>query len=264
MSVRRLYEIIRAGVSRLRHAKYNGRMRLLLLSMLLLGGCGADPCGVAPPPSELPPDHVLLQPDPPAFDEVPPDSFDVVLETSGGTMQVRVFRDWGPVGAARFYNLTRHAFYDGSRFFRVLPGFAAQFGMSGTPAIDSVWLRQPLRDEAPRVPTGPGTLSYAMAGPDTRTTQLFFSYRSNEALDAQGFAPIGRIVEGMEVLFRLNSEYGEVQPEGTGPAFGCIASHGNHYLSRRYPRLDSIATARIVQPTPSRPDTTPAESQRTR
>ena len=248
MTVNVPYVNTRGGVSRAAGPRYNGRMRLLALAVAFLTACADSPCGSAPPASALPADHVLLRPDAADFDEVPPDSFDVVLETSAGTIRVRVFREWGPVGAARFYNLTRHGFYDGSRFFRVLPGFAAQFGMSGTPAIDSVWLSQRMQDERPRVPTGPGTLSYAMAGPDTRTTQLFFSYRTNEALDAQGFAPIGRIVDGMEVLFRLNAEYGEVQPEGTGPSFSCIASHGNHYLARRYPRLDSIDTARVVEP----------------
>lgn len=224
------------------------RMRLLALTALILAACSSNPCGTAPPASSLPPDHVLLQPQSPEFREEAPDSFDVVLETSEGAMRVRVYRGWGPLGADRFYNLTRLGFYDGSRFFRVLPGFAAQFGMSGSPAVDSVWIEQRMRDEPPRVATGPGTLSYAMAGPDTRTTQLFFSYRANEALDAQGFAPIGRIVEGMEVLFRLNADYGEVQPEGSGPSFGCISSHGNHYLTRRYPELDSIADARLVEP----------------
>lgn len=224
------------------------RMRITALIALVLAGCSTDPCGSPPPPSDLPSDHVLLQPDSPEFRVEAPDSFDVVLETSAGTMRVRIYRGWGPTGADRFYNLTRLGFYDGSRFFRVLPGFAAQFGMSGTPAVDSVWIEQRMPDEPPRVPTGPGTLSYAMAGPDTRTTQLFFSYRANEALDAQGFAPIGRIIEGMEVLFRLNSGYGEVQPEGSGPSFGCIASHGNHYLTRRYPELDSIGEVRVIEP----------------
>lgn len=159
---------------------------------------------------------------------------------------MRVFTAWGTLGATRFYHLVRHGFYDGARFFRVLPGFAAQFGMSGRPAIDSTWASEPLPDEPPRVRTDRGTLSYAMAGPDSRTTQLFFSYRGNEALDAQGFAPIGRVVDGMEVLYRLHADYGEVAPQGNGPSFGCIASHGNQYLSRRFPALDSITTARIL------------------
>lgn len=184
------------------------------------------------------------------MNRAPPDSFDVVMETSAGSVRVRVYREWAPLGAARFYNLASQGFYDGARFFRVLPGFAAQFGMSGRPAVDSVWAERPLPDDPPRVRTDAGTLSFAMAGPDTRTTQLFFSYRGNEMLDAQGFAPIGRVVDGMEVLFGLYSGYGEVAPEGSGPSFGCIASHGNHYLADRFPRLDSIRHAEVVQPGP--------------
>jgi peptidyl-prolyl cis-trans isomerase A (cyclophilin A) len=222
-------------------------MRYLLL-VPFIAACADQPCGPPPARTALPPDHVLLQPDAPAMNEAPPDSFDVLLETSTGDVRVLVFSAWAPLGAARFYNLTRHGFYDGSRFFRVLPGFAAQFGMSGRPAVDSVWLNERMLDDPALVPTGPGTLSYAMAGPDTRTTQLFFSYRGNEMLDAQGFAPIGRVVDGMEVLFRLNAEYGEVPPEGTGPSFSCIASHGNAYLARRYPELDSIRAARVLPP----------------
>src|SRR5690606_7242329 len=163
----------------------------LLLLVMAAAACGGDPCGPPPPPSDLPVGHVLLSPDAPAMNEVPPDSFDAVMETSAGTIRVRIHRDWAPIGATRFYNLARHGFYDGARFFRVLPGFAAQFGMSGRPAVDSVWAERPLPDDPPRVPTNAGTLSYAMAGPGTRTTQLFFSYRGNEMLDAQGFVPIG-------------------------------------------------------------------------
>lgn len=223
-------------------------MRAFFLTVLACAACNGNPCGPPAPDLGLPADQPLLNPDDPAMNQVAPDSFDVVMETSQGTVHIRVYREWAPLGATRFYNLARHGFYDGSRFFRVLPGFAAQFGMSGIPAVDSVWLEQPLPDDPATVPTGPGTLTYAMAGPDTRTTQLFFSYRANEALDAQGFAPIGRIVDGMEALFRLNAEYGEVQPEGSGPSFGCIASHGNQYLSRRYPRLDSIENVRVFEP----------------
>ena len=245
-----LYVHERRGVSHRHVATYNGAMRFPILAapaMFLIAACADNPCGSPPPPAELAADHVLLHPDSPELRATPPDSFDVELDTSEGTVRVRVHRAWAPLGAARFYNLARNGFYDGSRFFRVLPGFAAQFGMNGTPAIDSVWLDRTLHDDPPVVPTGAGTLSYAMAGPGTRTTQLFFSYRANEALDAQGFVPIGRVIEGMDAVFRLNAEYGEVPPVGTGPSFGCIVSHGNHYLTRRYPRLDHIVTARVIE-----------------
>ncbi|HEX6309439.1 MAG TPA: peptidylprolyl isomerase [Longimicrobiales bacterium] len=225
-------------------------MRTLLLLGLAAAACGGNPCGSEPPPPDLPAGHVLLDPDAPEINRTPPDTFDVVMETSAGTVRVRIRRDWAPLGATRFYNLASHGFYDGARFFRVLPGFAAQFGMSGRPVVDSIWAGRPLPDEPARVRTDAGTLSYAMAGPDTRTTQLFFSYRGNEMLDAQGFAPIGRVVDGMEVLFRLYSGYGEVAPEGGGPSFGCIASHGNGYLADRFPQLDSIQQVEVVSPAP--------------
>jgi peptidyl-prolyl cis-trans isomerase A (cyclophilin A) len=219
-----------------------------LLALLLLAACGggADPCGGPPPRQDVPPDHVLLRPDADAMKAVPPDTFDVRLTTTRGTVIVRVYRDWAPVGVWRFYNLARHGFYDGSRFFRVLPGFAAQFGMSGRPAMDQVWHARPLPDDPRRASNRAGTLTYAKAGPDSRTTQLFFNYDDNRALDEQAFAPIGRVVEGMDVLFGLYSGYGETQPHGRGPAFGCILTHGNRYLARNYRRLDYIQSLTVL------------------
>jgi peptidyl-prolyl cis-trans isomerase A (cyclophilin A) len=221
-------------------------MRRIVPVLLLTAACSTDPCGGPPPEPRYSADHVLLHPDSPELKEVPPDSFDVVFETSAGPVRVRMMREWAPLGVYRFYNLARHGFYDGSRFYRVLPGFVAQFGASGDPAVDQTWVDQELPDDPRRVPNSAGTLAFAARGPDTRTTQLFFTYRSNELLDAQGFAPVGRVVEGMEVLFRLNGDYGDTPPQGNGPSFACILSNGNAYLSRRYPRLDSIQRLRIL------------------
>jgi peptidyl-prolyl cis-trans isomerase A (cyclophilin A) len=221
---------------------------LLLAATLLVAGCDRGPCGVGPPDPTLPPDHVLLDPGAPALRQVPPDSFDVRFTTTQGEVLVRVYRDWAPLGAWRFYNLARNGFYDGSRFFRVLPGFVAQFGMSGRPEADRVWHEQALPDDARRASNRTGTLTYAMAGPDSRTTQLFFNYADNVALDEQGFAPIGRVISGMNVLYRLHAGYGETQPHGRGPAFGCILSHGNRYLSRNYRRLDHIERLEVLPP----------------
>jgi peptidyl-prolyl cis-trans isomerase A (cyclophilin A) len=223
------------------------RMTLVLGLAASLAGCSDDPCGGAPPRSDVPADHVLLDADSPALRVVPPDTFDVRFETTQGPVVVRVFRDWAPLGAYRFYNLLVNGFYDGSRFYRVLPGFAAQFGMSGRPAIDRVWLDRPIPDDPFRQPNRAGTLVFATAGPDTRTTQLFFNYTDNPALDEQGFAPFGRVTQGMDLLFRLYSGYGELQPRGRGPLFRCVVSHGNRYLDRRYPNLDRIERAVVVQ-----------------
>jgi peptidyl-prolyl cis-trans isomerase A (cyclophilin A) len=216
-----------------------------LVVSAVVGGCGGDPCGGPVPASDVPAGHVLLDPDSPALKEVPPDSFDVRFVTTKGDVVVRIYRDWAPMGVFRFYNLARHGFYDGSRFFRVLPGFATQFGMSGRPEIDRVWHERPMPDDPRRVSNRAGTLTYAKAEADSRTTQLFFNYGENVVLDEQGFAPIGRVIDGMSALYLLHSGYGETQPQGSGPSFACILSHGNHYLSRRYGRLDYIERTAI-------------------
>lgn len=225
------------------------RARRLTAALLAAAAaaCGGDPCAGPPPPESLPPEHPLRNPDAAEIRVVPPDSFDVRLETTQGVLTVRIYRDWAPLGVYRFYNLTRHGFYDGSRFFRVLPGFIAQFGMSGRPEVDRLWNELPLPDDPRRVGNRAGTLAYAKAGPDSRTTQLFFNYADNRALDEQDFVPIGRIIDGMGVLFMLHSGYGETPPEGSGPAFGCVLSHGNDYLDRRYPRLDRIERAVVLE-----------------
>lgn len=215
--------------------------------LLLLAGCSDAPCGGEAPPEEVPPSHVLRNPDADEMREVPPDSFDVLFRTSRGDVTVRIFRDWAPMGAFRFYNLARNGFYDGSRFFRVLPGFVAQFGMSGRPEVDSIWNARPMPDDPRRASNRTGTLTYAKLGTDSRTTQLFFNYADNVALDDQGFAPIGRVIDGMGALYMLHGGYGETPPQGTGPAFGCILTHGNRYLSRKYRNLDYIQEV-VVSP----------------
>lgn len=221
-------------------------LRTACAAVLLLAACSDDPCGGPPPPDDVPAGHVLLDPDSPELKQVPPDSFDAVFETTQGEVRVRVHRDWAPMGAFRFYNLAQAGFYDGARFFRVVPGFVAQFGLSGRPQVDRVWSEQAIPDDPRRMNNGTGTLTYAKTDADSRSTQLFFNLRGNPELDAQGFAPIGRVVEGMGALFLLHSGYGDTPPQGSGPDAGCIASHGNRYLDRRYDRLDAIRRVRII------------------
>lgn len=238
-------------------------MRSITTSALLLAGAvalvscgeGSRGCGGEPPANDLPADHPLLDPGSTALRVVPPDSFDVRLQTTKGDVVIRVFRDWAPLGAYRVFNLARNGFYDGSYFYRVLPGFVAQFGMSGRPAVDQLWHEQTMPDDPRLRPNAPGTVAFAKSGADSRSTQLFINYRANEGLDAEGFAPIGRVVDGMGVVYTLYSGYGETQPQGAGPSFGCILSHGNQYLSRRYPALDRIERATVIEPDTTTPAT---------
>ena len=159
-------------------------------------------------------------------------------------------RDWAPRGADRLYGLALAGFFDDSRFFRVRAGFIAQFGIAGDPATAVVWRATTITDEAPRqrsVSNVRGTVSYAMTGPDTRTTQLFVNLAGNSRLDAEGFAPVAVVVEGMDVVDRLYSGYGESAGGGMrGGKQGPIFEGGNAWLDREYPRLDRLLRARVI------------------
>lgn len=216
-----------------------------MAGVLWLNGCGGE-CDVAQPPLTAR-DSVLLEPSSEAFKQIPPDTFYVELDTSEGSLLLEVHRAWAPMGAYRFYNLVRAGFYDGSRFFRVVPGFVAQFGVNGHPAVDAAWADQQMPDDPVKVSNLGGTITYAMNGPGTRNTQVFINYRDNPGLDAQGFAPFGRILRGSGVLLKLNAEYGEPRPLGAGPSWACVLEGGNAYLEERYERLDLIRSARIVE-----------------
>jgi len=225
------------------------RPAIVLLSALIgMTACSSDdgcPGGRAPQATAA--QQILLDPTAEPFRAEAPDTFTVRIRTSAGDVTVEIYRDWAPLGAQRFYNLVRNGFYDGTRFFRVLPGFVVQFGVSGVPAIQHAWNDAPLRDDPVTHSNERGTLTFATAGPDTRTTQLFFNYGNNDNLDGAGFAPIGRVLDGSAVLLRLYSGYGEFAPQGNGPDFSCMMSGGNAYLKRGFERLDSIEAATIVE-----------------
>ncbi len=189
--------------------------------------------------------QALLQPTGPAFSTTAPDSFRARFETSKGAFAIDVIRAWSPRGADRFYGLVRNGFYDGTRFFRVVPGFVVQFGMSGVPAIEKAWDDQKLPDDSVAHSNAPGTVTFATAGPASRTTQIFINLADNAQLDGMGFSPIGRIAEGMDVVNSLNSEYGEGPPQGAGPDQTCMAKGGNAYLRQNFARLDSTIHATI-------------------
>jgi peptidyl-prolyl cis-trans isomerase A (cyclophilin A) len=179
--------------------------------------------------------------------ETAPDEFRAQFDTTKGTFVIEVHRDWAPLGADRFYNLVRRGYYDDVRFFRVLDGFMAQFGISGDPELNTAWRQARIQDDPVRESNRRGYVTYAMAGPNTRTTQLFVNYGDNSNLDSQGFSPFGRVVEGMDVVDDLYSGYGEGAPRGRGPDQGRMQTEGNAYLAESFPDLDYINGATIVE-----------------
>ncbi|MGH7676698.1 MAG: peptidylprolyl isomerase [Gemmatimonadales bacterium] len=188
----------------------------------------------------------LREPASPAMRLQAPRTFRVRFETSAGDFVVEVRRDWAPLGADRFYNLARSSYFDGVRFFRVLPGFVAQFGIHGDPQVSALWREQAIRDDPVRHSNGRGTLSFATAGPDTRTTQLFINFRDNDRLDGMGFSPIGQVVAGMDVVDKLYAGYGEGEPAGRGPSQDRMQAEGNAYLERDFAELDYVKRATVT------------------
>lgn len=192
---------------------------------------------------------MLLKPDDAEWRQAAPDRFRVDLETNKGGIGIEVVREWSPNGADRFFNLVRHGYYDGARFFRVIAGQWAQFGINGDPAVSKVWRTRSIPDD-PRVESNRrGTVAYAFRNPNGRTTtQIFINLRDNsQTHDPETFVPFGRVVEGMDVVDRLNGEYGEragggIRAGRQDPLF----LDGNEYLRREFPRLDYIFRARIV------------------
>jgi len=171
-----------------------------------------------------------------------PDSFRVAFETTRGTIVVQVNRAWAPLGADHFYQLVGQQFFDGEKFFRVVPGFVAQFGMSGDPKRNASEDSKHILDDSVRHTNAKGTLTFAaMSLPNSRSHQLFFNLRDNPSLDGMHFAPIGVVVQGQSVVDSLYSGYGE-DPDQTS-----ISNLGNSYLDRAFPKLDVIKTARIVK-----------------
>jgi peptidyl-prolyl cis-trans isomerase A (cyclophilin A) len=188
----------------------------------------------------------LLDPKSPEMNQTAPDVFQAKFETSKGDFVIEVHREWAPLGADRFYNLVKNGFYDGCRFFRVISGFMAQFGINGNPEISKLWQDANIKDDPVKESNKRSYVSYAMAGPNTRTTQLFINYRDNSRLDQMGFSPFGKVVKGMSVVDKLYSGYGEGAPRGSGPDQGMIQSRGNEYLTSDFPKLDSIKKAYIL------------------
>ncbi len=184
---------------------------------------------------------------PAALRETAPATYKARFETSKGAFVVDVTREWAPNGADRFYNLVKNGFYDGVRFFRVLDGFMAQFGINGDPKISAPWRDARIQDDPVRQSNRRGFITYAMAGPNTRTSQVFINFGDNSALDRQGFAPFGQVSSGMNVVDALHSGYGEGAPRGQGPDQGRVQTEGNAYLAKNFPRLDFVKKATITK-----------------
>jgi peptidyl-prolyl cis-trans isomerase A (cyclophilin A) len=177
----------------------------------------------------------------------PPAVYKVDFDTSRGPFVVEVHSDWAPYGSARFYELVKKGFYDSDRFFRVVRGFIVQFGINGDPAVNRDWMNSGIPDEGPKHPNERGTLTFAKSQlPNSRSTQLFINVNDNSAaLDPQGFAPIGKVVSGMDTVDDLYAGYGEMAPQGPGPDPNQIQMEGNAYLTSKFPHLDYIKTATI-------------------
>jgi len=171
------------------------------------------------------------------------------IHTSKGMFVIEAHREWAPLAADRFYNLVKNGFYDGTRFFRVRPGFMAQFGLNGNPEIQSAWQRAFLRDEPVTQKNVRGFVTFTTEGrPQSRFTQIFINFGDNSRLDADGFAPFGLVVTGMDVVDKLYSPPDEAQPDQRR-----ILREGNEYLQKEFPQLDFVKKATIVPVAPPAP-----------
>jgi peptidyl-prolyl cis-trans isomerase A (cyclophilin A) len=182
--------------------------------------------------------EALMAPD--QLDEEAPGVFTVKLGTSAGDVLIEVHRDWAPVGADRFYNLVKNGYYDGARFFRVVPNFVVQFGLNGDPKVNEVWRAAQITDDPVVESNKKGTVTFAKTNrANTRTTQIFINLKNNSRLDTQGFAPFGKVVDGMDVVEKLYSGYGQT------PSQPRIQAEGNTYLEAEFPKLDYIKAASV-------------------
>jgi peptidyl-prolyl cis-trans isomerase A (cyclophilin A) len=183
---------------------------------------------------------------PAALNEQAPATYKAKFETSKGVFVIQVTRAWAPQGADRFYNLVRNGFFDDVRFFRVISGFMVQFGISGNPTLSAKWRDADIRDDRVTQSNKRGMITFATAGPNTRTTQVFINFADNSMLDGQGFAPFGKVETGMNVVDALYAGYGEGAPRGAGPDQTRLQMEGNAYLAKDFPRMDYVKKATIT------------------
>jgi cyclophilin family peptidyl-prolyl cis-trans isomerase len=215
---------------------------LLMVGSFSLGACGGDAAENAGETATNP----LLQPR--DFTERSPDLFIARLETTKGVVRIQVTREWAPLGADRFFNLVKAGYYDGVTFHRVIEGFMAEFGINGDPWVNAAWRQATMQDEPVRKPNNRGRVSFSKNEPNTRTVQLFINTKDNASLNGQGFSPFGEVVEGMEVVDALYSEYGESPTRGGEGVYQAMAiAKGDEYLDLEFPLLDRIERAIVEE-----------------
>lgn len=205
---------------------------IVVLFFAVALGCAAGPQGEQPNLEKLM--------NPAQMNEKAPDKFKAKFETSKGEFIVEVTRSWAPLGADRFYNLVKNGFYNDCRFFRVVPKFMVQFGINGDPKISKNMRVATIKDDRTKQSNKRSYITYAMAGPNTRTSQLFINFADNSFLDEQGFSPFGKVTKGMDIVDSIYSKYGEKPDQGR------IQMEGNAYLEKTFPDLDFIKSATIV------------------
>jgi cyclophilin family peptidyl-prolyl cis-trans isomerase len=194
------------------------------------------------------PNPALMNPQDPFWKQQAPAQFRVKVTTTVGSFTIEAHREWAPRGVDRFYNLVRAGFYDNSRFYRVMNKDFAQFGIAGDPKVAAVWRSLAIPDDPVKQSNVRGTIAYAMTGPDTRTTQLYIVMGDRSHQDKDGFAPFGKIVDGMDVVDKIYSGYGENAGGGMRAGRqGKMFEGGNAHLDSEYPKLDKLLSARIEQ-----------------
>jgi peptidyl-prolyl cis-trans isomerase A (cyclophilin A) len=211
-------------------------MKPSILILLLAAAAVAQTKSGAP--KKAAPSGNLLNPA--SWNAKAPETFQAKLTTTKGDIVIQVTRAWAPLGADRFYNLVRAGFYNDAAFFRVLSGFMAQFGISARPEVSEAWTPAKIQDDPVMQSNTRGRITFATAGPNTRTTQLFINFGDNSRLDGLGFAPFGEVVQGMEVVDQIYAGYGE-QPDQS-----LIRTQGKAYLDANFPMLDRILSATIL------------------
>jgi peptidyl-prolyl cis-trans isomerase A (cyclophilin A) len=221
-------------------------MKKALLLLTMMSAAFAQTKSVAPAKPAAPAAAKPSLLNPAALNATAPAEFDAKFTTTKGDVVIHVTRAWAPHGADRFYNLVRAGFFTDVAFFRVLSGFMAQFGISGDPAVARAWKMANIPDDKVTQTNKRGRITFATAGPGTRTTQLFINFGNNAGLDGQGFSPFGEVTEGMENIDKLYAEYGEGAPSGRGPDQGRTQEEGKAYLEKNFPKLDKVISAKIV------------------